>query len=1168
MRYQLRVTVHLRCSQGDIRRRDRRVPAYRQRVGFEPGAGFGYQVAVHRHFAEGGRVLRIQRRLAANRCGLQQQAAARRRGQVGVDIEHVDTGVVTAGQGGVAANRGGTERQVGACRGHQIGRHLQRSDRGIPRACQRCVPKRSHPVHVDRGGAFNPQPLRSGPRGPARDLLTIHRQRVRRIDQSERQRVPGIQPDASVLCHQGSNGAAIGQIQMDVPFRAGTVQVTYRDPQRFLPGPDPGACFQLGGSKCAADEVDHVIAIADDLTAGRQVDRPGLSHRDPAERLVFRGRDIDRGTGFDPAAGKHFQLPRIDRHPIGLYASASVDPDRPGRVQGCGFIHPHHIDEDIPARIQLRLAALDVLGFDAIQRGQQHPACPFGATDLHRTHHRGRQGACARPQLLRGKPSALDQQIDLAAGIQGSDVQSALGTGQPDAAARLRVQLTGFRHAELERPARAVVVHARDIARRRQPHILSFQRYLVLEGQQVAPGHIQANPAVCIGRAEHQVARGLVEQQVLARHGRQQAPADRDGQRLVDSARTADVAARIEDRIAAGGERGAGCINRVGNITIGRQADVAADLQAVQQQIAQALDIGIAAHVAGQRLRRLDEQRRGPLDPDELDCAIADVGIAQRRQIVLAQLLAVAPDDEHVAGCIGQRQRHRRGVVQVADEQILVGDVEVGRQAADIVARVEPDVAPDHRRLGLAHRSAGRTQGVGIDRVAQLLFRPARVVLELRIPLRGGIDCEAEAGVVRQERLPGRPFRAELIGEELFQPVHALTDIFQHLLVTQPLLAAVRFGHRAEQRHQARARHVFAIDHLAHFAQLPVLAVAVVDLAFVGGNRILHARAVQAQARAHLVDVLLAGAVGGQAQAGIQQAAGLRIQVDITEARLDPAHPEVAGVVAQADIAAGGSVHGAADEGVVAEVRLDRTQLQRRAGAADCAVAAFQRDVGTGDVDRRLGVQGDDIAVGLDPHVAIAGRGRTGNHVHRRIRADVQVDAGTGARTHVDTALRCAGHQRALLAERHLQPRQSTLAGHADTARGIDLQPAGGDHGAIGGADDVAGPGQHPAAGAQPGQPARIVDAPAQEQITGGVDIDQPVLVADEIDPDGVVGLDRRSDVQGSARGVRKLPDHPAMVIGTVGPVSRHPVPVVADVIIIGAPAALLAGIADTVGTG
>ena len=98
MRYQLRVTVHLRCSQGDIRRRDRRVPAYRQRVGFEPGAGFGYQVAVHRHFAEGGRVLRIQRRLATDRCGLQRQVSAGRCGQVGADFQRGDRGVRPADQ--------------------------------------------------------------------------------------------------------------------------------------------------------------------------------------------------------------------------------------------------------------------------------------------------------------------------------------------------------------------------------------------------------------------------------------------------------------------------------------------------------------------------------------------------------------------------------------------------------------------------------------------------------------------------------------------------------------------------------------------------------------------------------------------------------------------------------------------------------------------------------------------------------------------------------------------------------------------------------------------------------------------------------------------------------------------------------------------------------------
>ena len=98
MRYQLRVTVHLGRGQGNIRRRDRSIAAYRQLAGLEPGACLGHQIAVHRHFAKRRGVLRIQRHLAADRCGLQRQAAAGRCSQVGADFQRRDRGVRSAGQ--------------------------------------------------------------------------------------------------------------------------------------------------------------------------------------------------------------------------------------------------------------------------------------------------------------------------------------------------------------------------------------------------------------------------------------------------------------------------------------------------------------------------------------------------------------------------------------------------------------------------------------------------------------------------------------------------------------------------------------------------------------------------------------------------------------------------------------------------------------------------------------------------------------------------------------------------------------------------------------------------------------------------------------------------------------------------------------------------------------
>ena len=153
-----------------------------------------------------------------------------------------------------------------------------------------------------------------------------------------------------------------------------------------------------------------------------------------------------------------------------------------------------------------------------------------------------------------------------------------------------------------------------------------------------------------------------------------------------------------------------------------------------------------------------------------------------------------------------------------------------------------------------------------------------------------------------------------------------------------------------------------------------------------------------------------------------------------------------------------------------------------------------------------------------------------------------------------------------LIAKRHLQSSQPSLAGYSNAARCVNLQAAGSNHGAIGGPDDIAESGQQSGTGAQPGQAVRVVDAPTQQQITGGIDVNQSVLVSDEIDPDGVVRLDRRVDIERAEHGMRELPDHRAVAVGTPVPGSRGLNSVVAVLISIGAPATLLARVADPVG--
>ena len=246
-------------------------------------------------------------------------------------------------------------------------------------------------------------------------------------------------------------------------------------------------------------------------------------------------------------------------------------------------------------------------------------------------------------------------------------------------------------------------------------HIIPFQRHLVLECQQTSIGHLQADTSVGIYRTEDQVSGGLRQQQILSGTCRQQPPADSNGKRFILCSNTPDIAACVQDQIASGGQHRAGRINRIGDMAIGREAGIPTYVQAIQHQIAHSLEVRVPAHATGQRLGRLDEQRRSALDPDGLDRTIPDLLIRQVCEVLLAQLPPVTTDDEHVARRIGQRKRQRLVVIQVAAEQVLVGNIKIRRQATNIIPGVEADIPPDDRRLGLGYGTTGRPQGVGVD---------------------------------------------------------------------------------------------------------------------------------------------------------------------------------------------------------------------------------------------------------------------------------------------------------------------------------------------------------------------------------------------------------------------------------------------------------------------
>ena len=210
--------------------------------------------------------------------------------------------------------------------------------------------------------------------------------------------------------------------------------------------------------------MDLRIAISNDPSTGLQMDQTGFTYFDPGEHLVRRGEDINTGTRFDVTVGQHLQVARINRDPVGLNVSSLRDTDCSTSVQGCASVHLYHAHFNIFAGVQLRITPFDPSGFDAAQGVQEHTMGTLSVADPHRPQHRCHEGSRARVQTLCGERSSFHQQINMAAGLQAANVQPALGTGQPDTAARFRIERSFRTNVELERPTLAGITDPGDIA--------------------------------------------------------------------------------------------------------------------------------------------------------------------------------------------------------------------------------------------------------------------------------------------------------------------------------------------------------------------------------------------------------------------------------------------------------------------------------------------------------------------------------------------------------------------------------------------------------------------------------------------------------------------------------------------------------------------------------